>query len=372
MGTTILLMIGGLAILVIGAEIMVRGASRLAAALGISPLIIGLTIVAFGTSSPELAVSLQSALSGQAEMALGNVIGSNILNVLLILGASALITPLLVAQQLVRLDVPIMIGASLLVWVLALNGTLGRIEGAVLFACMLLYLGFLIWQSRRAQEPAVKVEYTNEYAASETRSTGRTVLNVVLMVAGLVMLVFGAQLFVDNASALARYFGMSELVIGLTIVAIGTSLPEVAASLLAAIKGERDIAVGNVVGSNLFNLLSVLALTAIVAPGGIPVSPGVLGVDLPFMVAVAVACLPIFLTGHVIARWEGAVFLAYYVAYTAYLLLDAVNHPRMTQYRDFVLLFVVPLTVITLGIALGRELRSRRNNDTSGTSPTSP
>src|SRR5690606_26629276 len=156
MGMTVLAMIGGLAILVAGAEIMVRGASRLAAALGVPPLIIGLTIVAFGTSSPELAVSLQSALSGQPELALGNVIGSNILNVLLILGASALIIPLVVAQQLVRLDVPIMIGASVLVWVLALNGTLGRFEGAILFACMIFYLGFLIWQSRRERDKAVK------------------------------------------------------------------------------------------------------------------------------------------------------------------------------------------------------------------------
>ncbi len=363
MGMTVLAMIGGLAILVAGAEIMVRGASRLAAALGVPPLIIGLTIVAFGTSSPELAVSLQSALSGQPELALGNVIGSNILNVLLILGASALIIPLVVAQQLVRLDVPIMIGASVLVWVLALNGTLGRFEGAILFACMIFYLGFLIWQSRRERDKAVKDEYATEYAEREPRSPGRTVLNVVLIVAGLAMLVFGSQLFVDGASTLARFFGMSELVIGLTIVAVGTSMPEIAASLLAAFKGERDIAVGNVVGSNLFNLLSVLGLTAFFAPDGIPISSTVLSVDLPFMVAVAVACLPIFLTGNVIARWEGAIFLGYYVAYTTYLLLNAADHPRLLQYRDFMLLFVVPLTVITLGIALARELRSRRAND---------
>ena len=360
----ILAMIGGLAILVVGAEIMVRGASRLAASVGVPPLIIGLTIVAFGTSSPELAVSLQSAISGQPEIALGNIIGSNILNVLLILGASALITPLLVAQQLVRLDVPIMIGASVLVWVLALNGTLGRFEGAALFVCMLVYLGFLLWQSQRERNEAVKAEYAAEYAERVPRNIGHVLLNIALIVAGLAMLVFGSQLFVDGASNLARFFGLSELVIGLTIVAIGTSMPEIAASLLAAFKGERDIAVGNIVGSNIFNLLSVLGLAALFAPNGIPVSPAVLGVDLPFMVAVAVACLPIFLTGNVIARWEGTVFLGYYVAYTLYLLLDAASHPRTMQYRDFMLLFVMPLTVITLGISLGRELRARRTPST--------
>lgn len=365
MGMMILAMIGGLAILVVGAEIMVRGASRLAASVGVPPLIIGLTIVAFGTSSPELAVSLQSSISGQPEIALGNIIGSNILNVLLILGASALITPLLVAQQLVRLDVPIMIGASILVWVLALNGTLGRVEGAALFACMLLYLAFLIWQSRRERNEAVKAEYAVEYAERVPRSASRSALHVVLIVVGLTMLVLGSQFFVDGASNLARFFGLSELVIGLTIVAVGTSMPEIAASLLAAFKGERDIAVGNVVGSNIFNLLSVLGLAAFGAPDGIPVSQAVLSVDLPFMVAVAVACLPIFLTGNVIARWEGAVFLGYYVAYTTYLLLDAASHPRTMQYRDFMLLFVMPLTVITLGIALGRELHSRRNDHSS-------
>lgn len=351
---------GGLMILVIGAEVLVRGASRLAAALGISPLVIGLTIVAFGTSSPELAVSLQSALNGQPDLAIGNVVGSNILNVLLILGLSALITPLIVAQQLVRLDVPIMIGASLLLWVLALNGAISQVEGAALFVLMLAYIGFLLWQSRREHNAAVEAEYAQEYTSHEPKSVGRNLINGVLVVVGLALLVLGSRLFVQGASDLARTFGLSELVIGLTIVALGTSLPEVAASLMAAFKGERDIAVGNVVGSNIFNLLTVLALTALIAPGGVPVSPGALTLDIPFMVAVAVACLPIFLTGHTIARWEGAVFLGYYVAYTVYLLLDAANHPTVTQYFNFMLFFIVPLTVLTLMVSLGREVRRRR------------
>lgn len=360
MWITILSIAGGLTILSIGAEALVRGASRLAAALGVSPLVIGLTIVAFGTSSPELAVSLQSALNGQPDLAIGNVVGSNILNVLLILGLSALITPLLVAQQLVRLDVPIMIGASILLWVLALNGAVSQWEGAALFAVMLAYLGFLLWQSQRERNAAVEAEYAQEYTSPEPQTIGRNLLNGALVIIGLGLLIGGSRLFVQGASDLARTFGLSELVIGLTIVALGTSLPEVAASLMAAFKGERDIAVGNVVGSNIFNLLTVLALTALIAPGGVPVSAGALNLDIPFMVAVAIACLPIFLTGHTIARWEGAIFLGYYVAYTTYLLLNAANHPNATQYFNFMLFFVAPLTVVTLLVSLGRELNRRR------------
>ena len=181
MGITLGLMIGGLILLVAGAELLVRGASRLAAALGIAPLVIGLTIVAFGTSTPELAVSMQSALAGQPDLAIGNVVGSNILNVLLILGLSALITPLLVAQQLVRLDVPLMIGASVLVWVLARNGVVTQLEGIGLFGLMLAYIGFLLWQSRRERNAAVKSEYEQEYASHEPKSVRRNLLNICLL-----------------------------------------------------------------------------------------------------------------------------------------------------------------------------------------------
>ena len=357
----VLLLVGGLITLVIGAEMLVRGASRLAAALGIPPLVIGLTVVAFGTSSPEMAVSVQSALSGQVDIAVGNVVGSNIFNVLFILGLSAVIVPLIVAQQLVRLDVPLMIGVSALVWVLSLNGFLERWEGILLFAGIIAYTGFQIIQSRREKDEAVTAEYEMEYAPHEPRTGQRMLLNGAMAVGGLVLLVFGARWFVDGAVQLARGLGMSELIIGLTIVAAGTSMPEVATSLVAAIRGERDIAVGNVVGSNIFNILAVLGLTAIVAPEGVPVASGMLTIDMPFMIAVAVACLPIFLTGHTIARWEGFVFLGYYAAYTIYLILDATNHPTVTQYSNFMLLFVAPLTVITLIVSLGREVRRRRS-----------
>lgn len=358
-GIIVLLLVGGLVTLVAGAELLVRGGSRLAAALGISPLVIGLTIVAFGTSAPEMAVSVQSALSGQVDIAVGNVVGSNIFNVLFILGLSALIVPLVVAQQLVRVDVPIMIGISVVVWLLALDGLIGRWEGALLFAGILAYTIFLIVQSQRERNKEVMAEYEAEYAVREPRTLQRMLLNVGLIAGGLLLLVLGSRWLVDGAVELARVLGMSELVIGLTIVAAGTSMPELATSVVAAIRGERDIAVGNVVGSNIFNLLSVLGLSALFSSQGTPVSAQMLATDIPFMVAVAVACLPIFFTGYTIARWEGLIFVVYYGLYTAYLLLDAAGDPSLPQYRTFLLFFVIPLTVLTLAVSATRELRKR-------------
>ena len=355
-----LLIVGGLVVLVAGAEVLVRGASRLATALGISPLIIGLTVVAFGTSSPELAVSLQSAFNGQPDLAVGNVVGSNILNVLLILGLSALIGPRVVAQQLVRLDVPIMIGASLLVWGLALDSGIERWEGLLLVLLMVGYVVFLVRQSLQEKQSAVRAEYEQEYGGNNGRGGRQIGVNLTLVAVGLAMLVLGSRFFVQGASDLARLLGLSDLVIGLTIVALGTSLPEVAASVMAALKGERDIAVGNVVGSNIFNLLSVLALTALLSSNGVPVSASALSLDLPFMVAVAFACLPIFLTRNLIDRWEGALFLGYYIAYTLYLFLDGSGYPAAQQYRTFMLVFVAPLTAVTLLVSVWREWRRRQ------------
>lgn len=361
MAFILLLMIGGLITLVAGAELLVRGASRLAAALGVSPLIIGLTIVAFGTSSPELAVSVQSALSGQADVAVGNVVGSNIFNVLFILGLSALITPLVVAQQLVRIDVPLMIVVSLAVWLFALNGYVERWEGALLFAGIVAYTAFLGVQSQRERNAAVLAEYEAEYQPKRPISWLQRLLDAGMAGVGLALLVLGARWFVDGAVGAAEAMGVSELVIGLTIVAAGTSLPEVATSIVAALRGERDIAVGNVVGSNIFNILAVLGLTALVAPGsGVPVSTNALWLDMPFMIVVAVACLPIFFTGYLIARWEGLLFLGYYIVYTAFLILGSIHYPHLSEYRNLFLLFAAPLTVITIGVSVVHDLRQRK------------
>ena len=343
----------GLVLLVFGANLLVKGAASLAASFGVSPLVIGLTIVAFGTSAPEMAVSIGAAFAGQADLALGNVVGSNIFNILLILGVSALVTPLIVNQQLVRLDVPLMIVASLLVLLFGLDGNVGRSEGAVLFAGILIYSVFLIFQSRKETDADVRAEYAAEYADKDTDGYIHYVRDGALIFGGLFLLVLGSQWLVESAITIAQYFGVSELIIGLTIVAAGTSLPELATSVIAAIRGERDIAVGNIVGSNIFNLLSVLGLSSIVAPSGIVVPAVAIGFDIPVMIGVALMCLPIFFSGYVITRWNGALFLFYYVAYTAYLIMAAAQHDAMDDF-SMVMLVVMPLTAIALIISAYR------------------
>ena len=342
---TVVLFVAGLGLLVLGAEWLVRGASRLAAALGISPLVIGLTVVAFGTSAPEVAVSVKSAWAGQPDLALGNVVGSNIFNVLLILGASAVVTPLLVSSQLIRLDVPVMIGLSVLTLLLAGDGSIGRLDGAILFAGAVAYTAFQIRQSRK-ESAAIRDEYAQEYGPRRTS----TAANLSFIGAGLALLVLGSRWLVNGAVAFAQALGVSELVIGLTVVAAGTSLPEVATSILAAFRGERDIAVGNVVGSNIFNLLAVLGLAGLVAPSGLPAPAALLRFDLPVMVAVAIACLPIFASGATIARWEGALFLFYFAAYTAYVVLAAQQHDALPAFSAAMEAFVLPLTAVTLAV----------------------
>lgn len=357
---TLILFIFGASLLIAGAELLVRGASRIAVSAGISPLVVGLTVVAFGTSAPELAVTLGASISGQADVALGNVVGSNIANVLLVLGLSAVVAPLVVSVQLVRLDVPLMIGASILVYLFAFDGGIGRGEGGVLFAVVVLYTAFLAWQSRRETLAAREVELPLAGIEPGLAERPRWAWNVVLVAVGLGLLVVGARWLVQGAVAAAVAMGVSKLVIGLTVVALGTSLPELATSVLASLKGERDIAVGNLVGSNLFNLLAVLGLGATLSPEGIPVAAAALGFDLPVMIAVAVACLPIFFTGYAIARWEGGLFLGYYAAYTLYLILAASRHDALPLYSNTMALFVLPLTAVTLAVLGARAWRQGR------------
>lgn len=354
---TAILFLAGLALLTVGADVLVRGASRLAAALGLSPLVIGLTVVAFGTSAPELAVSMRSSLGGEADVALGNVVGSNIFNVLLILGVCAAISPLVIAQQLVRIDVPLMIGASALLYLLALDGGVGRVEGGLLAAGLAAYVAFSVIRSRK-ESAAVREEYAREFGEKKPVRRFGLLADVGLVVAGLALLILGAHWLVDGAVAAARALGLSELVVGLTIVAGGTSLPEVATSVVAALRGERDIAAGNVVGSNLFNILGVLGFAALAAPQGMRVAPSALSFDIPVMVAVAVACLPVFFTGYRIARWEGVLFLAYYIAYVGFLVLDATDRQALSVYGWVLGAFVIPLTATTLVVFAWRAWRA--------------
>ncbi|MGH7886050.1 MAG: calcium/sodium antiporter, partial [Thermodesulfobacteriota bacterium] len=278
---TLLYFTVGLIALITGAELLVRGASHLASLLGISSLIIGLTVVAFGTSSPELAVSLQSGLSGQVDILIGNVVGSNIFNILFILGISALIAPLIVSEQLVKLDVPIMIFVSFLSLLFSMDGVLGRIDGLILFIGIIFYISFLIKLNRK------KNRKRDKESSRQKLNLKDIIVYIMMIVIGLAALILGSSWLVSSAVIIAEHFGLSKLLIGLTIVAAGTSLPEVATSVVAALKGERDIAVGNLVGSNIFNILVILGISSMVVPGGISVSPSALKFDIPVMIAVA-------------------------------------------------------------------------------------
>jgi cation:H+ antiporter len=356
---TLILFTAGLVLLVVGAEALVTGASQLARIVGLSPLIIGLTIVAYGTSAPEMAVSVLAGLAGNVDISLGNVVGSNIFNVLFILGVSSLVTPLIVSAQLVRLDVPIMIAASILLLILGADGKVGPGDGTLLFAGIVIYTALLIYQGRKENKdaPEDKAQTSND---QKSFFEGKLLVNIALIVSGLALLVFGSHWLVKGAVSIAQYLGVSQLLIGLTVVAAGTSLPEVATSVVAAIRGERDIAVGNVVGSNIFNIMAVLGMSAIVSSEGITISDIALRFDIPVMTAVAVACLPIFFTGNVISRWEGVLFLGYYLAYTLFLALSATRSDMLPVFSRTMLWYVIPITAITLLVVFVRTIRARQ------------
>lgn len=358
---TVLLFVAGLATLVAGGELLVRGAARLAGATGVSPLVIGLTVVAFGTSAPELAVSVQAGMAGQVDIAVGNVVGSNIFNVLLILGMSAAVVPLVVSRQLVRVDVPIMIAVSAAMMLLTLDGLLSRAESLVLVLALVAYIVTQVVMSRRA--PPLDDDVF-EGGGSMPR-------NVLLILIGLALLVLGSGWLVEASVLIAQAFGVTELVIGLTIVAAGTSMPELATSIIAGVRGQRDIAVGNVVGSNIFNILAVLGISGLLSVSGIPVSTAAITLDIPVMFAVAVLCLPIFYIGARISRWEGLLFVSYYVLYTVYLIMDAANHGGLQEYRAVLVGVVLPLTVITVAASGIRAWRGRDEGtvDTPGGGP---
>ncbi|TWU48059.1 Inner membrane protein YrbG [Rubripirellula reticaptiva] len=341
--------VAGLILLVVGGELLVRGAASLASAFKISPLVIGLTVVAFGTSAPELGVSLQASFSGNGDVAVGNVVGSNIINVLLILGVASLVAPLVVSSQLIRKDVPLMIAASLAAWWMASDGMIVRWEGGVLFLALLAYIAFSVVASRK-ESKLVQEEY-EDYTHSLT-SKKDVVLQLAYLIGGLALLGVGSNLLVNGATKVAVALGVSQLVIGLTVVAIGTSLPEMVTSVVASYRGQRDIAVGNVVGSNLFNILCVLGLTAVVSPKPIPVAPSAIDFDIPCMVAVAVICFPVFATGNLVRRWEGALFVIFYIAYTVVTVLAAKGSPLIGPLGTLTTCGVLPLTLLTFAATL--------------------
>jgi cation:H+ antiporter len=362
-GSSVLLIVVGLVALVAGGEVLVRGASGLARSIGMSPLLVGLTVVAFATSAPELAVSLEASANGSPGLAVGNVVGSNIANVLLVLGVSAVILPLAVELPVIRRDIPAVAGVSLLALVFALDRTISRVEGLVLVATVLVYVTATVLGVRRAQ--GRKPPGAAEPAEVAEGPPPRRALALLLVVVGVGVLVTGAGWLVEGATEIARSLGVSDLVIGLTVVAIGTSLPELATSVIAALRGARDLAVGNVVGSCVLNLGLVLGLAAVVAGDGVPVEASAVRFDMPVMLVASLALLPVAFTGLAISRWEGAVFLGFYAAYLTFLVLTAVEHPRLPAFSLAMFGFVVPLTALSLGVVVLHEVQRRRRGGPS-------
>ncbi len=306
--TAALALLGGLTLLLAGAEALVRGGAAFARRLGVGPLLVGLTIVAFGTSAPELVVSLRATLRNAGDIAVGNVVGSNIANVLLILGLAAIIRPLRVKAQVVRIDIPIMIGVSLLVLPVLIDGRVNRVEGLGLVAGIAGYTILSVLFARREREPIVLTEFDRAVSAKPRNLAGQ----VLAMLLGLSMLTIGSDLFIRGARPFAISLGVSEAFIGLTVVAVGTSLPELITSVVAAARGESDIAVGNVVGSNIFNLLAILGTSALLRPIR---APGVVGIDYIAMLAAALVLLPFAWSRLRLSRWEAMLLLAGYAAY---------------------------------------------------------
>ncbi|GBD87718.1 inner membrane protein YrbG [bacterium BMS3Abin03] len=306
--------IGGSIGLFAGAELLVRGSSSLALKFGISPLIVGLTVVAFATSSPELVVSIKAAIENNPGIVVGNVVGSNICNIALILGISALISPMHVKTQLVRREIPIMIGVSFFLVLILLGDTITRVEGVVLVTGIVVYV---VWGYKYALKKKKEEEALKEFEDGIPKKPFKVWISVVFVVSGLGLLVFGSNLFVNGAVATAVKLGVSEAVIGLTIVALGTSLPELITSVVASLKNENDIAIGNAVGSNVFNILSILGISSLINPIS---HTGVTIVDLSVMMFFTIVILPLCWTKFTLRRWEGALLFAGYIVYIIYLI----------------------------------------------------
>lgn len=314
MATNITLLILSLIALYIGADWLVRGSSSLAVRAKISPLVIGLTVVAFGTSAPELVVSVSAALSGQGDISIGNVVGSNIFNICVILGISAIVCPLQVKTQLLKIDIPIMVIASGLFTLLFWNGQLNRLEGSLFFSGILIYTCFSLYYARKkGNNSKTKTEKINV--------SSHWLTDLFFIAGGLVILIFASQLLVDNAVHIAKAIGISEAVIGLTIIAAGTSMPELATSIVAATKKNPEIAVGNIVGSNIFNILAILGISSLIHP---ITALQVNYIDLLIMMGVSLLILPILRTGYKISRIEGAFLFLIYIVYILYLLRDLI------------------------------------------------
>ena len=323
----LMLFLGGLAALIVGAEMVLRGGARFAALMGIRPLVIGLTVVSIGTSMPELAVGITAGLEGSGSIVVGNIAGTNMVNILFILGLSALFRPLMLHLQVIKLDLPMMILAAGLMAGLAWDGVLSAWDGIVLLAAAIFYTILLL---RQHESAAVEEEFEDMCAgglevscqAGPKRSASRARLkNALLLAVGMGISVIGAQWAVHGAVEMARSLQISEAIIGLTVVAIGTSSPELVTTAIATVRNERDVAVGNLLGSSIYNILVILGLTCIASPGGLAVERQLLMLDIPLMAGVALACVPVFWSGKRISRLEGGLGVAAYLIYLLWLAL---------------------------------------------------
>lgn len=335
----------GLFSLIIGAKLLVFGASQLASTLKISSLTIGLTIVAFGTSAPEIATCVAAALKGEGGLVMGNIIGSNIFNTLFVLGLIATIRPIYVAKKLIRIDVPIMIAVFLLFWAFAQNGVLNFWEGIILILAIIAYTWFAISATHSSEKSKARIPLY---------------LQIIYILVGLILLTLGADWTVLGAQKIAALLNISSLLVGLTFVAIGTSLPELAASLMAIANDESEMAVGNVIGSNIFNLLAVAGISAIVAPKGVAIANSVLYFDLPVMLGAGIALFPIAITGHLIARYEGIILLLYYFLYLGYLIARLFIPAYLPLFSTAFFFFILPLTLLVIIITIYRHYKSRQ------------
>lgn len=359
----VLSFLGGLVGLLVGGHFVVDGASKLGQRFGLTPTVIGLTIVAGGTSAPELAVVFQSIAVDDTELAIGSIIGSNIANILLVLGLVGCLGAVQVTNRVVRIDIPIMIAASVAFLLMSLDGKLSRPEGMILFAGV---VGFVTWTLRAAPKASPILvggdtqTSTDNFVASPSGSSvgispNGLPLVLVRLAGGVAVLAFASRFVVSGAEGIATSLGVPELIVGLTIVALGTSAPEIVTTVIAALQGRRDLAVGNAVGSNIFNILLVLGLTTTLAPDGIDIGTDAIQLDLPILVASAIACLPIVFWDNTLDRWEGGVFVAYYLAYLTFLVLDATGHRASDPFALVMLGFVIPLTLITVAVMVIRQ-----------------
>lgn len=321
-----LLFLAGLGLLVAGAELIVRGAVRLAAMLGVTPIVIGLTIVSIGTSTPELAVGVAAAYQGTGDLAVGNIAGTNVLNLLFIMGLSALIRPLPLSSQIFRLELPTIALAALLMLTMAWDGRLSRLDGAIMLACGIAYTLFLIHAARRASN-SIKAEFQEEYqpqASPQTAPAWRQQLwDVTMLFVGLALTVVGAEMLVRGSVDIASKLGVTPTIIGLTIVAFGTSAPELVTTIVSTIRNDRDVAVGNLLGSSIYNILFILAIPCLLAPGGLPVEKQLLTFDIPIMAVVVLCAIPVFITGKQVSRWEGGLAVLTYLIYLAWLIYSS-------------------------------------------------